>query len=177
MPAMMPFYCNPFFPGWKEIFYFFYLFFEKFFHPTADGLSHPPPKFPETPKHRPRQPPQGPLPPEASQGHAQQHRKSQIPAADPEAQIHRRSTQAQQKQRVPQIPAAKRAQKIVAQPQPGPQPQGSQQLKQGLCRGHHPNRRFAQPPRGSSYTSAEMVPSTATCPPSRDSVFSFRSRP
>lgn len=82
--------------------------------------------LPEKGEYRFRQAPQQVVPPHAPQGKAPEIAHPNVPAADPEAQIHPGPHRPQQKRPVPQGPAffSQGGEKLVVEPQPRPQGQG-----------------------------------------------------
>ena len=113
-------------------------------------------------------------PQEKAQQHSAHQGDPQVSPADGKHQMQPAAQKDRQKQHVSKqgMPAAQGFQKPV--PEAKPDTQKAADSKPEGCNfwNRHPKNRRQPLCRGSSYTRAEMVPSTATWPPSRDRVFS-----
>lgn len=105
-----------------------------------------PQSLPKNGKHRLRQASKKEVPPHAPQDKAPEIAHPDVPAADPEAQIHPGPHRPQKEAHVPQDPASfpQGGEKLIIKPQPGPQCQGPHKTPGRLPRGH-PKSLWSQP--------------------------------
>ena len=173
MPTINPFYFNPFFRRCNQ----FFRKNKKIFPGNQECFQNPAHKTPESGKKRRKESAQGPVGQKTARTQGQKESQPQISAADPEGQIHPAPAEAQQKNQICQSgqPGPEGLQKTVKKPQTHPQTQSTEGVGGGKGRGHQGRKRPRMPRlRGSWKIRAEICPSTAASPPSRERFFSCR---